>query len=590
MDAALAEYESARSDVAEFESKFNSDEGPTESLNEDVHFGARALAWFSMDDLENNKWLENQIQSDQIGNTDGKSESVPGHFGNGIKLSGDEACEFPYLETALDPWERFTISFWIYLPEEVNEGVVLHQSGGQDVGYFGTELTLHGGKLRWAMLRFWPGNALAIETTDAVPKKKWVHIAVSNSGEGSAGGLKISVDGVSATNVLRDNLTKRPDPPARGFNVGARLQSTGIPNAVIDDLIFFDRPLSPVELSLVMSDQRSAPRDQFAEQELREHDLMNDYRYEFLEQRVATCYKSLLDARTDVVEVPIMRETADEQPAWVLARGSYDAPRGDDNRAERHTPSALPPMPDGFEQNRLGLARWLTTPNHPLTARVAVNRLWQNFFGSGLVPTLNDFGIQGQQPSHPELLDWLARDFVNSGWDVKRLCKQIALGSTYCQESSVPESVRENDPQNTLLARGPERRLSAEMIRDQVLFVAGILDEKVGGPPVSPYQPENLWSEGNSMTPAYKQSVGLDFYRRSLYTIWKRSTPMPNMVLFDVGEPGSLFDATPENQYATAGPGIAERYPVCRSRPCQPNGRWRKSRQVEWPSNRCLWA
>jgi hypothetical protein len=192
------------------------------------------------------------------------------------------------------------------------------------------------------------------------------------------------------------------------------------------------------------------------------------------------------------------------------------------------------PFPKGLRRDRLGLAQWLTRPDHPLTARAAVNRLWALFWGRGLVETIENFGTQGKLPSHPELLDWLARDFIQSGWNVKALVKKLVLSSTYRQASALrPELIR-RDPENILLARGPSHRLSAEAIRDAALAASGLLDERLGGPPVSPYQPGDLWRESNSMSPPYRQSVGTDLYRRSLYTVWKRTTPMPNMITFDV--------------------------------------------------------
>jgi hypothetical protein len=175
-------------------------------------------------------------------------------------------------------------------------------------------------------------------------------------------------------------------------------------------------------------------------------------------------------------------------------------------------------------------------PGHPLTARVAVNRLWTNFFGRGLVTTPENFGRQGAAPTHPELLDWLARDFVEHGWDVKRICRMIVLSATYQQDSRCAPELRERDPENMLLARGPSRRVSAEQIRDLALATSGLLNCTMGGPPVSPYQPgEDLWREANSMSPAYQQSTGRDLYRRSLYSVWKRTAPLPNMLTFDAG-------------------------------------------------------
>ena len=228
-----------------------------------------------------------------------------------------------------------------------------------------------------------------------------------------------------------------------------------------------------------------------------------------------------------------MEETAAPRPAHVLARGEYDAAKTDENRVQRHTPAAVAPT-NSAPADRLELARWLTSNDHPLTARVAVNRIWQALLGAGLVATPSDFGLQGTPPSHPALLDWLARRFVDSGWDRKALVREIVLSATYAQDSAVDPEIREKDPENLWLARANPRRLSAEQLRDAALFASGLLDERRGGPPVSPYQPPGLWRENNTMSPAYRQSVGRDLYRRSLYTVVKRTAPSPNMAVFDM--------------------------------------------------------
>jgi len=199
----------------------------------------------------------------------------------------------------------------------------------------------------------------------------------------------------------------------------------------------------------------------------------------------------------------------------------------------RGTPVSLPRLPSDAPKNRLGLAAWLTDPHHPLTARAAINRFWQMLFGRGIVATPENFGVQGAEPSHPELLDWLARDFIKSGWNVKSTLKKLVLSATYRQDSRLRPALQERDPENVLLARGPSQRLPAEMIRDTALLASGLLDAKLGGPPVSPYLPGDLWRESNSMSPAYHQSVCGDLYRRSLYTVCKRTTPMPDMTSFD---------------------------------------------------------
>ena len=204
-------------------------------------------------------------------------------------------------------------------------------------------------------------------------------------------------------------------------------------------------------------------------------------------------------------------------------------------KVSRNVPEALGiPLPTDALADRLALARWVTDPSHPLTARVAVNRLWGNFFNLPLVDTPENFGSQGALPSHPELLDWLARDFVQSGWDIKRFCRNVVLSATYRQNSAITKEKLEADPKNKLLARGPAHRLAAEQIRDLALSASGLLDHTQGGPPVSPYQPgEDLWRESNGMSPSYQQSVGKALHRRSLYSVWKRTVPLPNMMAFD---------------------------------------------------------
>ena len=530
IDAAQAAWDASRRDLDGLIDQYRSGLEPAGTVRLEIE----PFAWFRLDDMENDEWLENSVVTDQIGNTGPANRIVEGRVDKAILLDGDEVCEFPYVGTSLQPWDPFAVSFWMWLPTGTDKALIMHQTGGTDCGFFGTELVMESGKLRLAMMRFWPGNAIAITTRTAVPRDQWVHVVASSDGSGKASGLDLLVNGQRDWEVYRDNLTKRPDAPDEGFFMGARLRSTGMTHGKLDDVQVFERPLTRIESRLIMSGRDHAPTSEFAGELVREHQVMTDFRVVYLQQILAEKCKQLLDARTDVVEIPVMRETSRRHDAWVLSGGQYDAPRTDDNRAERNVPAALPAIPADWPDNRLGLARWLTTADHPLTARVAVNRLWRNFWETGLCQTMNDFGLQGRQPEHPELLDWLARDFVEHGWDVKRFCRQIVLSSAYRQASQVPLAQRAGDPRNRLLARGPSRRLTAEMIRDQALFAAGLLDEQAEGPPVSPYQPDGLWSEGNSMSPEYVQSVGTDLYRRSLYTVWKRTAPLPNMALFDV--------------------------------------------------------
>jgi hypothetical protein len=223
---------------------------------------------------------------------------------------------------------------------------------------------------------------------------------------------------------------------------------------------------------------------------------------------------------------------ATPRDSFVLLRGQYDKP-GD--KVAPGVPAFLPPLPAGQPANRLTLARWLVDPANPLTARVAVNRYWQTYFGIGLVKTAEDFGAQGEAPSHPELLDWLAAEFVRSGWDVKAMQRLIVTSATYRQASQTSAALRVRDPENRLLARGPRVRLAAEMIRDQALAVAGLLQDKMGGPAVKIYQPEGLWEQLSAFQgrKLFERAKGPDLWRRSVYAYWKRTVPPPSLTIFD---------------------------------------------------------
>jgi len=226
----------------------------------------------------------------------------------------------------------------------------------------------------------------------------------------------------------------------------------------------------------------------------------------------------------------VMAESPKPKETFLLIRGAYDK---HGQRVEPGVPEVLNPLPADASKNRLALAKWLIDPANPLTARVTVNRFWQMYFGTGLVKTTEDFGVQGDSPSHPDLLDWLATEFIRTGWDVKALQKTIVMSATYRQSSKASTEQLQRDPGNRLLARGPRHRLAAEMVRDQALYASGLLVEKVGGPSVKPYQPEGLWKEQNMQDTDYQPGKGEDLYRRSLYTFWKRTIPPPMMTNFD---------------------------------------------------------
>lgn len=296
------------------------------------------------------------------------------------------------------------------------------------------------------------------------------------------------------------------------------------------------QPLVPQEL-VKIANTPPADRSTEQEQQLREH-YRNKVSSEpqLLEARdqLQKLRKQRSEVDRQVATTLIWREAKEQKPAYYLVRGEYDQ-RGDP--VNRRTPTSLPALSDSLAKDRLGLAEWLVHPEHPLTARVAVNRFWQQLFGTGLVKTSEDFGSQGETPSHPQLLDWLSKDFMADGWNVKALMKRMVMSATYRQSSRVTRELRERDPDNRLLARGPRFRLDAEMLRDQALSVSGLLVEQLGGPSVKPPQPDGLWfavGYSGSNTVRFKADEGPQrVHRRTLYTFIKRTAPPPQMSIMD---------------------------------------------------------
>ncbi|MAT73313.1 MAG: hypothetical protein CMJ58_27830 [Planctomycetaceae bacterium] len=468
-----------------------------------------------------------------------------GVTGQAVALDGDSGLEFPELFEVdrSDPW-----SLDFHLRDTVGEAqpvVVAHRTFGTDVGYNGTDVMLAGGRLSVRIYRVWPGNGIGVQTAEVIPADQWRHVCITYDGSSRARGIRVYVDGREVeTTVLRDHVFKSVAVRAHGngrFALGARFRDRGFRGGQIDELRVFDRALAPLEAAELhapgtLTERRADHSDASAREQLRQfYFAAIDPPAQAARQELTQRRAAVIAIQEQLQETAVMRELPAPRPTHVLARGAYDAPRTDENRVERTAfEKIMPPLPAGAPRNRLGLAQWLTTDDHPLTARVLVNRVWANFFGAGLVTTPENFGSQGARPTHPELLDWLARDFVAHGWDIKRLCRQIALSATYRQDSRASNELRQRDPTNALLARGPSFRLSAEQLRDQALAVAGLLNRTAGGSPVSPYQPgEDLWRESNVMSPPYKQSVGEALYRRSLYSVWKRTAPLPNMLALD---------------------------------------------------------
>jgi hypothetical protein len=393
------------------------------------------------------------------------------------------------------------------------------------------------------MYRVWPGNAIGIRALEPIEVDAWQHLAVTYDGSSGADGLRLYLNGKEVpTEVLRNRIHKSAAEVGNGegyLTLGERFRDRGFQHGEMDELRVFRRALTPLEVRQL--DDGTSLAAELDEPTKHMHDVRKYY-FSAIDPQARAQREVLREARKSLVkieepiqEVAVMGELDTPRPTYILARGAYDAPKSEENRVARDVfQEILVSFPENAPRDRLGLAQWMTEPNHPLTARVFVNRIWTNFFGRGLVSTPDNFGRQGDLPSHPELLDWLARDFVENDWDVKRLCRQIVLSATYRQESRLRTDLLEKDPENHLLARGPSGRLSAEQIRDLALSASNLLVPSMGGPPVSPYQPgEDLWRESNDMSPPYEQSTEQGLYRRSIYSVWKRTAPLPNMLSFD---------------------------------------------------------
>lgn len=292
-----------------------------------------------------------------------------------------------------------------------------------------------------------------------------------------------------------------------------------------------DEPLQLAPLLLVAAEQRTPEQQKLVRNYFRR---LHSPVWKETQNQLADLRQQKRDVEAQIPDTLVMEELPEPKEAFVLVRGQYDK-KGEP--VTRGVPAVLPPLPEGVKVDRLALARWLVDPSHPLTSRVMVNRFWQQYFGTGIVKTAEDFGFQGEWPSHPELLDWLASEFVASGWNVKALQRMIVTSATYRQSSRVTPALLQHDRDNRLLARGPRFRLEAEMIRDHALFTSGLLLEQVGGiRSVKPYQPPGLWEAvgfTSSNTAVFKQDHGEALYRRSMYTFWKRTSPPPAMLIFD---------------------------------------------------------
>ena len=450
----------------------------------------------------------------------------PEHFDGARAIESDgKVADFDYMQP-------FTYAAWIR-PESPKGTIISHVED-----YFegmGHALYLLDGKLRLHIHRRWTDLGLRVETTAVMPLHEWHHVAVTYDGNRKAAGVAIYIDGVpQKLQVLFDqNLEPihHPKTPLR-IGAGGGLHFTGD----IRDVRIYNRALTAEEAAILPVGESVDEIAAMAEARRTRGQALKFEQWYLHEGGPPELRKSYaefaaLEAERDTFEraIPTVMVMADgaHRDTFLLKRGAYDAPGG---KVAAGVPEIFAQIPTPAD--RLALSRWLVSRDNPLTARVTVNRLWQTFFGTGIVKTVDDFGSQGEWPSHPELLDWLAVEFMDSGWNIKALVKTMVTSATYRQSSKATPEMLQQDPANRMLARAPRYRLGPEMIRDQALAVSGLLVEKIGGPSVKPYQPAGLWQELGGSS-GYKPDKGEGLYRRSLYTYWKRTVAPPFMVNFD---------------------------------------------------------
>ena len=467
---------------------------------------------------------------------DGLPHFVDGRIGSAASFDGQR-----YIDAGMPPnlgyEDEFTLSAWIY--PNMDNGVIFSRANEGDQGEVGWGLYIEGGKLRLNLSTRVLDDGFAAATTKALQLERWQHVAATYDGSKTPEGMRIYVNGIEQELEGLLDLVGNRLPQRYPLRIGASGSTKPNFQGSIDDVRIYDRVLEPEEIAVVSTAESIsfiASLDPSKREKAQSDKLRLSYLNQYAPPEIRAAYqevKRLEDDRKDLWEsfptVMVMEEMEERKPTFRLNRGVYDNPA---EEVFPGTPSILPPMPDA-EKNRLTFANWLVSPENPLMSRVTVNRYWQMYFGTGLVKTSDNFGSQGEFPSHPELLDWLATTFVESNWNVKELQRLIVTSATYRQSSAVSPELLQRDPENRLLARATRMRLPAQMIRDQALSISGLLVENIGGPSVGPYQPDGLWDDIVERGQEYRLSTGDDLYRRSLYTFWKRTRPAPAMITFD---------------------------------------------------------
>ena len=436
--------------------------------------------------------------------------------------------------------KKFSAAVWLR-PLTNQTGAVFARMLEGDVQR-GWDLWLEDGRPAAHLIHSWSEDAIKVTAKSKLPADQWSHVCVTYDGSSKAEGLKLFVNGEEQPLNFDKNSLKQTIHSDAPFTIGQRSGGTHLEQAGVQDIRLFNTELTRSEVKAMaqlgrmkwLVQKSASERTQEETEELFPMWLTAlDQTYRGRAENKAKLDAEVKEIATRGSVAHVMHERDEAAEAYLLFRGDYDKRR---DKLAPATPAALPPMPAALPRNRLGFAQWLLLPENPLTARVTVNRFWQELFGAGIVRTAGDFGVAGEMPSHPELLDWLAVEFRESVWDVKKLFKLLVTSATYRQAATVTKEKLAKDPQNRLLARGPRFRMDAEMVRDHALAASGLLVNKIGGPSVRPYQPSGIWDtvglpEGN--TRIYEQDHGDNLYRRSVYTFWKRMSPPASLEIFN---------------------------------------------------------
>ena len=476
-----------------------------------------------------------------------------------LRFDKESWTELPPLK--FDSDTPFSIAMWVYTPKEAGRFVVAGQYDPDD-DFRGWSMAIAERQLSFKMTgekaaeKETPSQvSISPITTKRMSTGAWAHVTVTYDGSGERAGLRLYRNGNAVeeqgseffARVEGSILTERPLYLGKGITKGRGGKDdpefSYFSGGGISDLRVFKRQITVQEARVVsrwslLQSARDKKTEKLSAEEREALHLyylsVKDEDYGRLLARQQEIGREWREIRRRGSVTHVMQEIADKEPeAHVLYRGMYDQPR---ERVVANTPSALHPMAASLPRNRMGLAKWLVDGENPLTSRVTVNRYWQHVFGTGLVKTSDDFGSQGELPSHPELLDWLATEFRDSDWDIKQFFRMLVTSSAYRQSAQTTAEKLEKDPKNTLLSRGPLFRMDGEMIRDHALAASGLLVRKIGGPSVKPYQPQGVWKTvamPSSNTRIYEQDSGSKLYRRSLYTFLKRSAPPPAMEVFN---------------------------------------------------------